>query len=107
MKKNLYICDCYNHRIQVINKENGIFIRQWKGKERFLEYPRAILLYANLLYVGDLNGIQIYTKDSDCIQIFGSKGSGKEEFQGVRGLCMRKEKLYIVDCLKKRIQVWK
>jgi len=105
-EKNLYVCDCYNHRIQVIDKENGTFICQWKGKERLLKYPRAILLYDNLLYVGDLNGIQVYTKDSECIQIFGSEGSGKEEFQGIRGLCMRDDKLYIVDCLNNRIQVW-
>jgi len=33
--KYTYICDCFNHRIQILTKEKGHFISQW-GNEKFL-----------------------------------------------------------------------
>jgi len=64
-KKYLYICDYGNSRIQVLNKFNGNFIRQWTdpGQTRRFYNPRAILLYENqYFYIGDRNGIQIWKK---------------------------------------------
>jgi len=104
----LYVCDFWNHRVQVLNKENGKFICQWKNGKRSFLAPRSILLFEHLFYVGDGYGIQVFTKQGKCVQVFGAseKGSGKGEFNGVRNLCIANAKLYIVDYFNKRIQVW-
>jgi len=104
----LYVCDCANDRVQVLDKKNGTFICQWKNGQRSISRPRSILLYEHLFYVGDNYGIQVFTKQGTCIQVFGSSniGSDKGEFDAVTGLCIVNDKLYIVDYCNRRIQVW-
>jgi len=105
-EKYLYVCDYSNHRVQILDKENGNFIDQWKCGQRFFNCPQSILLYEYLFYVGDENGIQVFTKDSRCIQLIGNSGSGEGEFGRVTGLCFVHDKLYIVDQVNNRMQVW-
>jgi len=102
-KQDLYVCDSGNDRIQVVNKENGSFIHQWTTSR-----PLSLLIDQNLLYVGDTTGIQVFTKDYQCIQTIGSRvlGSGPGEFRYVSGLCIVNDKLYIVDNSNERIQVF-
>jgi len=103
----LYICDRNNHRLQVLDKKNGNFICQWKVGQRSLQYPYSNLLYENLLYVGDLFGIQVFTNEGKFIQIIGRWGYKKKgEFDGVVGLCIVNDQLYINDANNARIQVW-
>jgi len=104
----LYVCDSYNDRVQVVDKKNGTFICQWKNGQRSIYYPLSILWYEHLFYVGDRYGVQVFTKQGKCNQVFGisKDGSGKGEFDVVTGLCMVNDKLYIVDCCNSRIQVW-
>jgi len=77
---------------------------------RKMEKERSRTL--NLFYcmkifsVGDWNGIQVFTKEGKCIQLFGSYGKGKGEFRRVSGVCIGNDKLYIVDQGNFRIQVW-
>jgi len=105
-EKYLYVCDNRNGRVQILDKENGNFIHQWKDGQRSFAYPQTILLYEHLFYVGDRDGIQVFTKENKCIQLVGSYGSGKGEFRGVTGVCIVNDKLYIVDYGNHRIQVW-
>jgi len=103
-QKYLYVCDLCNHRVQVLDKENGKFICEWKDGQRKIKDPMSILLHENLFYFGDCYGIQVFTKEGKCIQSFGSPGSGKKECDEVTGICIVDDKLYIVD--NPRIQVW-
>jgi len=107
-EKYLYVCDYWNKRVQVLDKENGTFIHQWKQGQRLFSRPQSILLYEHLLYVGDADGIQVFTKQSPykCIQVFGKGGSGKGEFKFARDLCIVNDKLFIVDTNNQRVQVW-
>src|SRR6185503_1540118 len=44
-EKFIYICDTYNHRIQVLLRENGIFSSQWGSKgtsDTQFYYPNSI-----------------------------------------------------------------
>jgi len=104
-EKCLYVCDQSNNRVQVLDKENGTFISQWNDGTRDRIYL-SILLYENLLYLGHRSGIQVFTKKGECLQIFGSWGSGEEEFKWVSGLCIVNDKLFIADQDNHRIQVW-
>jgi len=105
--KCLYICDSSNHRLQVIDKENGNFIRLWKDGKRAIHDPRSIVLNEQVLYVGDAYGIQAFTKRGRFIQVFGKDGSGEGEFKVVTGVCILNDKLYCIDYANYRIQVWK
>jgi len=105
-EKYLYVCDYGNDRVQVLDKENGKFICEWKEGQRKIVRPTSILLYENLFYLGDLDGIQVFTKAGQCIQLFGRYGYNEGEFSNIRGVCIVNDKLYIVDGLNCRIQVW-
>jgi len=105
--KYLYVCDYWNHRVQVLDKENGNFISLWKTGERVFSYPQPILLDDNMLYVGDQNGIQVFTKEEyKCVQLLGDHGCRKGEFNMTRSLCIVNGTLYIVDGQNVRIQAW-
>jgi len=105
-EKYLYICDCTNQRVQVLEKDDGSYLCQWKEGERPFRSPQSNLLYENILYVGDWKGIQIFDKAGKCMKSFGSEGEGQGKFFNVRSLCIVNESLYIVDYGNKRIQVW-
>jgi len=111
-EKFLYICDRVNHRIQILKRENGMFISQWgaKGQEDGqLNYPIDLSLYDDLLYVSDDYGVQVFTKKGIFVKVIGTgrkRGYGEGEFNETSGLCLVKNKLYVADCLNNRIQVF-
>ena len=61
-EKYLYVCDWGNDRVQVLDKENGKFICEWKGGQRKIKYPMSILLYENLFYLRWLWNSGIYKR---------------------------------------------
>jgi len=101
----LYICDWFNHRIQVLDKLTGVFLSQW-GKSD-LCCPNGILLHKDLLYVTDSYYVQMFTKEGVLIQRIGSgteRGSRKGEFHQPRCVCIVNHRLYVSDHLNSRIQ---
>jgi len=106
-EKILYVCDCSNNRVQLLDKENGNYISRLPDVQRLFDRPRSILLHFNLIYVVDWSGIQVFTShDNTCIQTFGKCGEGEGEFQGVSGLCLVNDKLFVADQINGRILVW-
>jgi len=104
-EKYLYICDKGNNRLQVLDKENGIFKKKWNGGQELFNSPQAILFYENLLYIGDSCRIQIFTKDGIFITLFGQR-FGRHGFTDITGICSVNDKYYIVDSKNYRVQVW-
>jgi len=109
-EKYLYVCDYFNNRVQVLDKDKGNPIDCWEKGKRPFSQPQSIYLHETLLYIGDTWGIQLFPTDLGqkriCIQSIGTYGSHQGEFSYVSGLCIVNEKLYIVDQFNKRIQVW-
>jgi len=106
-EKYLYVCDKDNNRVQVLDKENGTFIRYFEDRKRNFLRPQSILLHDDFICVGDQDGIQLFTRESNkCVQILGKKGGGIGEFDTVAGICIVGDKLYAADFRNKRIQVW-
>jgi len=122
-EKKIFICDSNNHRVQILNKETGAYISHW-GKEGTdpgqLYFPEGIFLYEELLYIGDNEHVQVFTKDGQFIQRIGPTdssnsnlnkrntklGAGNGEFKHAIGLCIVKNKLYVADNGNHRIQVF-
>ena len=50
--------------------------------------------------MGDWDGIQEFTKEGKCIQLFGSFGSGKGECHMITSVCIVDDKLYFVGMVK-------
>ena len=110
----IYICDTYNHRIQVLLRENGIFSSQWGSQGRSdtqFYYPSSIYfsVLESLLYIGDNYGVKIFTKEGTFLKRFGSthSGSGEGQINAVVGILIENDQLYLSDYNNKRIQVWR
>jgi len=110
----LYICDENNHRIQVVNKANGVFIRQWgqygiQDRGEFC-FPTGLLLYNDLIYVGDRYRVQVFTREGEFVHYIGTENAGQAkregEFCSVTGFCVVKDRLYVADRDNHRIQVF-
>jgi len=113
----IYICDCWNHRIQVLRRDNGLYSHQWgsygNGNSQFRS-PQSIHLSEEgkgegLLYVGDHVGVQVFTKEGTFLHRFGKneRGSGDGEFTWIHGLHVVQNRLFISDYGNHRIQMWR
>jgi len=101
----LYICDFSNHRIQVLERKNGLYSHHWicSGVEdRITRTPSSITLLDNLLYVGENVGVQIFTKEGICLQEF----PHRDMRCSISGLCFVDNQLYTTDELRGSIDVW-
>jgi len=98
----LYICDCNNHRIQIIEKENGKYFNHFK---LYLNSPFGIYLDGETLFVGDQQSIHLFTKDGNSIQRIDRTNDGGMRW--LNGLILIEGNLYVSDCGFGRIGVFK
>jgi len=113
--KYLYICDEYNHRVQIVSKEKGNYINQYGSGKPSTEHgqftnPYSIYIQGEeVLYVGDSFSVQMFTKEGKCIQRLGDKvtGNNMKQFNYVYGMCILNDRLYVSDGWNQRIQVFK
>jgi len=98
-QKCLYVCDKDNHRVQILDKSSGKFIKQWdKGLINGLHSPQSILLYDTQFYLGDYNGIYVIS-DNLPIQYL-------ETIEADPSLCIVENKLYMVSRWGTHVRAW-
>jgi len=107
----IYVCDMGNHQIVGFDKTNYSIIQRWgrKGTANGEFYcPFAIESYENILYIGDRCSVQLFDLDGQFLQRIGGKRLGQEDgkFDGVRGIVIIKNYLYISDYWSDRIQIF-
>jgi len=109
----LYVCDLYNHRIQILRKEEGQYFSQWgeKGGKIKFKYPYGIFSDAieRLFYVGDRYQVHMMRMDGTCIQSLGSSFTGTDmnRFDCVLAICRIDDRLYVSDHNNKRVLVFR
>jgi len=111
---NIIICDCVNHRVQTVTKDEGIFIRQWgKGSASTdygnFQYPLSIFndSLEEIFYIGDECSVQLFTRNGICVQRLGDKqGNLMYQFTDVDGLCIMDGCLYVSDSENQRIMIF-
>ena len=87
----LYIADCHNHRIQVLNPDltfSHSFGSEGSAKGQF-SYPHDIAIDSQgLVYVADVDNhrIQKFSSDEKFVAQFGSEGSGPGQLQSPYGI---------------------
>jgi len=118
-KNYIYICDRNNLRVQLLDKEKGLFFSEWKGFHK----PYSIYYenFENIFYIGDWYSVQLYLSDiqiknnqkmdrSKCIQRIGSDslGSTRGEFSFVYSVCRDpiNDRLFVCDYNNQRIQIF-
>ena len=103
-KGNILVADCWNNRIQKFTSE-GQFLTSVYPKCS----PIDIALNANKVYVlgtGSHN-VQVLNSDLTFSNTFGSKGSGKGQFNNPNGIaCDSTGRVYVADTNNHRIQVF-
>jgi len=113
--KCIYICDCDNHRIQILTKDKGIFVMQWGSGEESTDqgqFSNPMSIYNNLgeeiFYVGDNWSVQLFEKDGNCIQRLGQdiSGNSMNQFHWITSLCVMDDRLYVCDHVNQRIQIF-
>ena len=76
-QSKLFVCDCYNHRIQVFRNEQFSYTFGQCGKEPgYFNYPRDLTLNSNedQLFItdGENHRVQVFTPDGNFLRIFGN-----------------------------------
>jgi len=104
---NLYVCDTWNHRVQVISKKDYTFSKQWgfygRKPKQFIR-PAGICYWEDILYVGDIWSVQLFDCDGTFLQRL---GEDVEQCDCAWGLCVVNDRLYVCDAAKFRIQAYK
>jgi len=111
--KNLYVCDAYNDRVQVLTKD-GKYVTTWGklGKE-FGEFSRPLSIYyygpEEIFYIGDSVSLQLFDKNGKCKQRLGNqnRGSTMQQFNTIRGISILNNYLYVSDSDNFRIQIFR
>ena len=89
----LYICDRYNHRIQILNEDlvfSSSFGSRGRG-ERLFTFPRDVAFDSiGYVYIVDSvnHCIQVFTPEGEFLRKFGKKGSGEGELSLPSGVCI-------------------
>ena len=87
----VYIADCHNHRIQVLNPDltfSHSFGSEGSANGQF-QFPRNIAFDSQgLVYVTDIDNhrIQKFSSDGKFVAQFGSEGSGPRQLKGPYGI---------------------
>ena len=106
----VYIADCYNHRIQILNMD-FTFSSSFKGSgDGQFNYPfdTAFDSTGNL-YVADGNNhrIQVFTPEGKFLHRFGSQGSGDGQLNCLRSITIdRNDTVYVAEYLNDRISMF-
>ena len=91
--KKVYVADCNNHRIQVLNSDftfSAAFGERGQDKGQF-HSPSAITCdSAGNVYVADSGNhcIQVFTAEGEFLRMFGREGKGRGELNWSQGIAL-------------------
>ena len=109
----VYITDCDNHRIQILNSDltfSTIFGKKGQDKGQF-HYPYAVACdIAGNIYVAD-NGndrVQVFTAEGKFLRVIGKYGKGRGELKWPRGIALdsSNKHVYVSEMINRRISVF-
>ena len=109
----VYVADCNNHRIQVLNSDltfSTTFGKRGEGKGQF-NYPSGITCdSAGNVYVTDYcnHRVQVFTAEGKFLRMFGKCGKGRGELDRPVGIALdpSSEHVYISNSWNHRISVF-
>ena len=110
--KKVYICDCDNHRIQILNEDltfSGSFGSYGNGDGQ-LNYPWDVALDSTgSTYIADSENhcIQVFTPEGMFLRRFGKKGSGEGELNWPSSVTIDSNDLvYVTEVNNHRVSIF-
>ena len=112
INEKVYVCDCENHRVQVLNTELE-FINSFgchgNGDGQF-HWPNGIAQdEAENLYVTDSknNRVQVFDCKGQFLSTFSKKGAASEQLEFPIGICVGSDFVYVCDDGNRCVSVFK
>ncbi len=111
-KKNIYITDSMNFRIQVFDKEGNFLFKFGQIGDALGDFskPKGIAVDSDgNIYVADahFDNIQIFDRNGKLLLVFGETGAGKGQMILPAGLFIdTQDKIYVADSYNKRVQIF-
>ena len=108
----LYICDRYNHRIQILKKDltlSSSFGSRGRGEGLFtFPWDVAFDSIGNVYIADSVNHcIQVFTPEGRFLRKFGKKGSGEGELSLPSGVCIDSDDIvYVTERNNHRVSVF-
>ena len=112
--KKVYVTDCYNHRIQILNSDltfSSSFGKHGNGKGQF-DWPRGIACDSTgKVYVADHNNqrVQVFTAEGKFLKMFGRRGDGRGELRAPEGVAIDSsdcDMVYVSEWGNNRVSVF-
>ena len=110
--RKVYICDTYNHRIQILNSDltfSSSFGSHGSGDGQFY-YPWDVALDSTgNVYVADSSGhrIQVFTPEGKFLRKFGKYGSGDGELNCPSSVSVDSDDIvYVTECNNHRVSMF-
>ena len=109
----LYVADCHNHRIQILNSDftfSAAFGERGQDKGQFM-FPYGVTCdNAGNVYVADSinNRIQVFTAEGEFLRMFGREGKDMGELDWPAGIALdpRNNHVFVSDNNNQRISVF-
>ena len=108
---HIYITDCDNHRIQVLNPDltfSHTFGTKGSAKGQFNNPGNIAIDTRGLIYVTDTENfcIQTFTSEGQFLSQFGTKGCGPGQLIFPSGIVINDDLIYITDWGNDRISIF-
>ena len=110
--KKVYVTDCENHRVQVLNSDLTFSSSFWKpgsGKGQFA-YPYGIACDSTgKVYVADCGNhrVQVFTAEGKFLKMFGRRGAGRGELSEPEGVAIdSNDMVYVSEWGNHRVSVF-
>ncbi|AVT81427.1 NHL repeat-containing protein [Rhodopseudomonas palustris] len=104
----VYIVECYNRRIQVVDR-SGAAKRAWTSPEAApLKCPQAIAVDRDGVFVADTGGhITVFTDDGQFVRQFGQLGSAAGQLRNPQGVALYGDTVAVANSGNNRIDLFK
>ena len=105
----LYICDSLTHCIQVLTDQGERLYSIGNKPGLGLQTPHFVYVDGDLVYLTEYKGhcVSVFTKNGEYVTLFGSLGSGEDQFDHPYGIAVDMHGfIYVADRVNNRVLVF-
>jgi len=102
-KNLLYVCECFSGKVKILDKDNNFTL---KNSIEGLTSPYAIYMVEDIVYIGDERSVEIFLRDENDKHQLIQRIVPLDNFNEVGGIMVIKDRLYVSDYRKNRVQVF-